>query len=97
MPLPFHVYLLASGQHGTLYLGMTRDLARRVHEHKSKVLPGFSRKYGVDRLVWYEEHQTAMEAIDREKDIKKWQRDWKVRLIEETNPLWADLYPLLAQ
>nr|WP_047580238.1 GIY-YIG nuclease family protein [Methylobacterium sp. ZNC0032] len=95
--MPFHVYLLASGQHGTLYLGVTRDLARRVYEHKSKVTPGFSRKYGVSRLVWYEEHQTAREAIDREKDIKKWRRDWKVRLIEENNPLWADLYPLLAQ
>jgi putative endonuclease len=95
--LPFHVYLLASGQHGTLYLGMTRDLARRVHEHKAKVLPGFSRKYGVDRLIWYEEYPTAQEAIDREKDIKKWRRDWKVRLIEEHNPLWMDLYPLLAR
>jgi putative endonuclease len=95
--LPFHVYLLASGQHGTLYLGMTRDLARRVHEHKAKVLPGFSRKYEVDRLVWYEEYPTAQDAIDREKDIKKWRRDWKVRLIEEHNPLWMDLYPLLAR
>ncbi|CAN7708290.1 GIY-YIG nuclease family protein [Bosea sp. LjRoot9] len=95
--MPFHVYLLASGQHGTLYLGMTRDLARRVHEHKSKVLPGFSRKYEVDRLVWYEEYPTAQDAIDREKDIKKWRRDWKVRLIEEHNPLWMDLYPLLAR
>jgi len=95
--MPFHVYLLASGQHGTLYVGVTRDLAKRVYEHKSKVLPGFTRKYGVDRLVWYEEYPTAQEAIDREKDIKKWRRDWKVRLIEENNPLWGDLYPLLAK
>ena len=95
--MPFHVYLLASGQHGTLYLGVTRDLARRVHEHRSKALPGFSRKYGVDRLVWYEEYPTAIEAIAREKDMKKWRRDWKIRLIEELNPLWADLYPTLAQ
>ncbi|MCP4562244.1 MAG: GIY-YIG nuclease family protein [Bosea sp.] len=95
--MPFHVYLLASGQHGTLYLGVTRNLARRVHEHKSKVLPGFSRRYGIDRLVWYEEYPTAIEAIEREKDMKKWRRDWKVRLIEEQNPLWADLYPLLAR
>jgi len=95
--LPFHVYLLASGQHGTLYLGVTRDLARRVNEHKTKVLPGFSRKYGVDRLVWYEEYPTAQEAIDREKDMKKWRRDWKITLIEENNPLWSDLYPLLAR
>ena len=95
--MPFHVYLLASRRDGTLYLGMTRDLARRVHEHKSKVLPGFSRKYGVDRLVWYEEYPTDMEAIEREKDIKKWRRQWKVNLIEESNPDWADLYPLLAK
>jgi putative endonuclease len=86
---------MASGQHGTIYLGVTRDLARRVHEHKSKVLPGFTRTYGVDRLVWYEEHATVREAIDLEKDMKKWRRDWKIRLIEENNPLWSDLYPLL--
>lgn len=95
--MPFHAHLLAGGQHGTLCLGMTRDLARRVFEHESKVLPGFSRKYDVDRRVWYEEYPSAREAIDREKDIKKWRRDWKIRLIEEENPLWADLCPLLAQ
>ncbi len=95
--MPFHVCLLASGQHGTLHLGVTRDLARRVHEHKSKIVPGFSRRYGVNRLVWYEEFPTAIEAIEREKDMKKWRRDWKVRLIEEQNPLWADLYPLLVR
>jgi putative endonuclease len=95
--VPFHVYLLASSRDGTLYLGVTRDLARRVHEHKSKVLPGFSRKYGVDRLVWYEEYPTATEAIEREKDIKKWRRQWKVNLIEEHNADWMDLYPLLAR
>ncbi|MDP3254644.1 MAG: GIY-YIG nuclease family protein [Bosea sp. (in: a-proteobacteria)] len=95
--MPFHVYLLASSRDGTLYLGMTRDLARRVHEHKSKVLPGFSRKYGVDRLVWYEEHATAREAIDREKDIKAWRRQWKINLIEENNPDWMDLYHLLSR
>jgi putative endonuclease len=88
---------MASGQHGTLYLGVTRDLARRVHEHRSKALPGFTRTYGVDRLVWYEEYPTAKEAIDREKDMKKWRRDWKIRLIEENNPLWSDLYSLLSR
>jgi putative endonuclease len=95
--MPFHVYLLASRRDGTLYLGVTRDLARRVHEHKSKVLPGFSRKYGVDRLVWYEEHATAVEAIEREKDIKAWRRQWKINLIEANNPDWSDLYALLAR
>jgi putative endonuclease len=94
--MPFHVYLLASGRDGTLYLGVTRDLARRVYEHKSKVLPGFTRKYGVERLVWYEEHATAVEAIDREKDIKAWRRQWKINLIEANNPDWSDLYALLA-
>ncbi len=95
--LSFHVYLLASRRDGTLYLGMTRDLSRRVYQHKTKALPGFSRTYGVDRLVWYEAHDTAMSAIEREKDIKKWRRDWKLRLIEEHNPDWIDLYPLLAR
>ena len=94
--MPFHVYLLASGQHGTLYLGVTRDLVRRVSEHKSKAVPGFSRQYRVDRLVWYEEHATALEAIAREKALKKWRRDWKIRLIEEFNPIWTDLYPTLS-
>lgn len=60
-------------------------------------MPGFSRKYGVDRLVWYEEYATAVEAIEREKDIKKWRRQWKINLIEENNPDWTDLYPLLAK
>lgn len=95
--MPFHVYLLASRRDGTLYLGVTRDPARRVHEHKSKALPRFSRKYGVDRLVWYEEYPTVVEAIEREKDMKKWRRQWKINLIEENNPDWADLYPLLAK
>jgi putative endonuclease len=95
--MPFHIYLLASRRDGTLYLGVTRDLARRVYEHKSKVLPGFSRQDGVDRLVWYEEYPTAVEAIEREKDIKKWRRQWKVNLIEESNPDWADLYAMLAR
>lgn len=95
--MPYHVYLLASRYHGALYLGVTNDLTRRVYEHKRKALPGFSRKNGVDRLVWYEEYPTAVEAIEREKDIKKWRRDWKMRRIEEANPLWGDLYPLLAR
>jgi putative endonuclease len=74
MTMPLHVYLLASRRDGSLYLGVTRDLARRVEERRSKVIPGLSRTYGVDRLVWHEEHATASEAIDREKDIKKWRR-----------------------
>lgn len=88
----YFVYMLASGRHGTLYLGVTNDLGRRVWEHKSKLYPGFSRKYGVDRLVWYETYERIDEAIPREKALKKWRRDWKTRLIEEMNPEWEDLY-----
>ena len=83
---------MASRKHGTLYLGVTNDLIRRVHEHKQKLLPGFTDKYGVDRLVWYEEHQHPSDAIAREKQIKKWRRDWKISLIEQDNPDWHDLY-----
>jgi putative endonuclease len=93
--VPYHVYLLASGRHGTLYLGVTNNLGRRVFEHRSKRIPGFTRKYGVDRLVWYEEYGRIDEAIAREKSMKKWHRDWKLRLIEEMNPGWEDLYESL--
>jgi putative endonuclease len=92
----FHVYILASKPRGTLYTGVTGSLGRRVHEHKTHAVPGFTSRYGVDRLVWFDGHDTAQSAILREKRIKKWRRDWKVRLIEETNPHWADLYALVA-
>jgi putative endonuclease len=95
-PLPYYVYLLASRRHGTLYLGVTNDLVRRVHEHKSKAARGFTSRYGVDRLVWFETYEDPISAITREKDIKKWRRDWKIRLIEEGNPDWLDRYPLIA-
>jgi putative endonuclease len=88
----YYVYLLASNKHGTLYLGVTNDLVRRVYEHKAKVVPGFSARYGVGRLVWFECYDDPTNAIAREKDIKKWRRDWKIRLIEEDNPDWNDLY-----
>ncbi|OPF95153.1 GIY-YIG nuclease family protein [Rhodopseudomonas palustris] len=91
--MPYYVYLLASGKHGTLYLGVTNDLVRRVHEHRSKAAPGFSERYSIDRLVWFEIYDDAVTAITREKQLKKWRRDWKIRLIEEQNPDWADLYP----
>ena len=87
----FYVYLLASRRHGTLYLGVTRDLVRRVHEHKTKVISGFTKRYGVDRLVWFEIYDDPVTAISREKELKKWRRDWKIRLIEEQNPEWRDL------
>jgi putative endonuclease len=93
----FYVYLLASRRHGTLYLGMTNDLVRRVHEHKSKSVPGFTRRYGVDRLVWFEIYDDPATAISREKELKKWRRDWKIRLIEEQNPDWCDLYETIVK
>ena len=95
--LPFYVYQLASRKYGTLYVGVTKDLVRRTYEHKKKVVPGFSARYGVDRLVWYECYDDPVTAIAREKDIKKWRRDWKIRLIEESNPDWADLYPAITK
>jgi putative endonuclease len=91
--MPYYVYLLANGKHGTLYLGVTNDLVRRVHDHRSKAAPGFSERYGIDRLVWFEIYDDAVTAITREKQLKKWRRDWKIRLIEDQNPDWADLYP----
>jgi len=89
--------MLASRKHGTLYIGVTRDLIRRVYEHKTKVVRGFTAKYGVDRLVWYEIYDDPTNAITREKELKKWRCDWKIRLIEESNPDWADLYPGIAR
>ena len=87
----FYVYMLASKPYGTLYIGMTSDLARRIWEHKNKVVPGFTRRYGVDRLVWFEAHEAGDAALRREKQIKEWARDWKINLIERDNPHWADL------
>ena len=93
----FYVYLLASRKHGTLYLGVTNDLIRRVYEHKEKLIPGFTSRYGVDRLVWFEEHGRPSDAIARKKQLKKWRRDWKIALVERENPDWADLSAILAQ
>jgi putative endonuclease len=90
--LSYYVYVLASGKHGTLYVGVTSDLVRRVYEHKTKAVPSFSADYDVDRLVWCETYDDPANAIEREKKLKKWRRDWKIRLIEETNPGWVDLY-----
>src|SRR5579859_1638238 len=92
----YYVYLLASRKHGTLYIGVTSDLVRRVYEHKTKAIPGFTSRYGVDRLVWFECHEDPTAAIEREKEIKKWRREWKIRLIEESNPEWIDLYEGIA-
>ena len=90
--MAYYVYLLASKKHGTLYLGVTNDIVRRVYRHRTKAVPGFTSRYGVDKLVWFEIHDDPLTAIAREKELKKWRRDWKIRLIEEQNPDWADLY-----
>jgi putative endonuclease len=89
----YYVYLLASRKHGTLHLGVTNDIVRRGYEHRSKAVDGFTARYGVDKLVWFEIYDDAATAIAREKELKKWRRDWKIRLIEEENPGWVDLYP----
>ena len=94
--MAFYVYLLASKKHGTLYLGVTNDIVRRVHEHRTKAVPGFTKRYDVDKLVWFEIYDDAITAIAREKELKKWRRDWKIRLIEEENPGWVDLYQGIA-
>lgn len=86
------VYILASAKHGTLYVGVTGDLVRRVHEHRHDLTDGFSKQHAVHDLVWFEHHETIDGAILREKQIKKWKRDWKIRLIESHNPHWQDLY-----
>lgn len=85
------VYLLASGFHGTLYTGVTSDLPGRVWQHREKVTGGFTARYGVKRLVWYEVHETMESAIKREKSIKRWRRAWKIELIDQENAAWRDL------
>ncbi|HAN98082.1 MAG TPA: GIY-YIG nuclease [Planctomycetaceae bacterium] len=88
----YFVYLLTNKRNGTLYLGVTNDLVRRVHEHREKTVRGFSARYGADRLVWFEAHEDVTAAIEREKEIKKWKRAWKLALIEKDNTEWIDLY-----
>lgn len=86
------VYILANKKHGTLYLGVTSDLKKRVWQHKNDIAEGFSKKYQTHRLVWFEQHESMMLAIQREKQMKGWQRKWKIELIEKLNPDWKDLY-----
>jgi putative endonuclease len=85
------VYILASKPYGTLYVGVTSNLALRIEAHRSGSVAGFTKEYGVGRLVYFELHETMLDAIQREKRVKKWNRAWKLELIEEANPLWADL------
>jgi putative endonuclease len=87
----FYVYILASRKHGTLYIGITNDLIRRVYKHKLKLVRGFSARYGISKLVYFEVFDDPTSAIAREKQLKKWRRDWKIELIESQNPGWVDL------
>jgi putative endonuclease len=91
----YFVYRPASKPYGTLYIGWTTNLARRVWEHKNKAVPGFTTKYGVDRLVWFENYDHREAALRRERQIKGWRRDWKINLIESQNRHWVDLYESL--
>jgi putative endonuclease len=90
--MQYYVYLLSSGKYGTLYTGVTSDLIKRVYEHKESLVDGFTKKYKVHQLGYYETQDDIHEAILREKQIKKWNRDWKINLIEKDNPHWIDLY-----
>ncbi len=90
-----YVYILASKRNGTLYVGVTGDLIKRVYEHREGLVPGFTKTHGVHRLVYFERHDDIKAAIIREKQIKKWRRAWKLEMIESDNPDWEDLYPTL--
>lgn len=87
------VYILANKRNGTLYVGVTSDLVKRIWEHRQDAVAGFTRKYQVHDLVYFEQHEDMNQAIQREKQIKKWNRAWKIELIEERNPMWRDLWP----
>jgi putative endonuclease len=89
------VYILSSKRNGTLYIGVSSDLVKRVWEHKNDIIEGFTKRYAVHQLVWYEVHESMESAIEREKQLKEWKRKWKLELIENTNPNWKDLYPTI--
>ena len=90
--MAYYVYMMASAKNGTLYIGVTNDVVRRVHEHRQELAEGFTKRHGVKRLVYVETHERAEDAIHREKTLKRWKRDWKIALIERDNPQWEDLY-----
>jgi putative endonuclease len=89
------VYILTSKRNGTLYIGVTSDLVKRIWEHKNNIVEGFTKHYGVHLLVWYELHEGMESAMEREKQLKGWKRKWKLELIESANPSWQDLYPTI--
>lgn len=89
----YYIYILASSRNGTLYIGVTNDLVRRVYQHKTNLVKGFTSRYKIHQLVYYEHTPNIESALAREKELKKWRRQWKIQLIEEKNPNWMDLYP----
>ena len=91
--MSFYVYMLASRRNGTLYIGMTDNLVARTWQHREGIVAGFTKEYGVKTLAWFEQHETRESALLRERQIKKWNRNWKLELIEKDNPGWRDLYP----
>ena len=93
--MAYFVYIMASQRHGTLYIGVTNNLIRRVYEHREKITPGFTFKYNVNRLVWFDQTDGIEAAIQHEKRLKHWQRAWKIEMIEKANPHWEDLYSSL--
>jgi putative endonuclease len=94
--VPYYVYILASNKNGTLYIGSTNDLVRRVYDHKQGAIKGFTEKYGVTRLVYFETFDYGQAAFQRERTMKHWRRDWKIALIEDANPDWHDLFDGIA-
>ena len=90
--MSYYVYIIASLRDGAIYIGVTNDIVRRIYEHRTKAVPGFTSKYNITRLVWFEVYDDPVSAITREKELKKWKRSWKVQLIDAQNPQWNDLY-----
>ncbi len=90
--MSYYVYLIASRKDGAIYLRVTNNIVRRIYEHRIKAVPGFASRYNITQLVWFEIYDDPISAISREKEMKKWKRDWKVALIEAQNPQWSDLY-----
>ena len=90
--MSYYVYILASRKDGAIYIGVTNDIVRRIYEHRTRVFKGFTSRYNITRLVWFEIYDDPISAISREKELKKWKRSWKVQLIEVQNPRWDDLY-----
>ena len=88
----YYIYILSNKRNGTLYIGVTSNLIKRIQEHKNKLVDGFTKKYNVDKLVYYEQTEQINSALAREKALKKWNREWKINLIEKENPNWNDLY-----